>query len=303
MLHIIHSDEYENWVFDASHPTQGRRFVNGYNEIFRIARLEAIPVSVYLPYDADVEDLLLVHSEDYVSDVIGLGISDEWEGQRTDLSELAQLFVGGTLTALSLLLSKKASLVVHLPGAKHHAQYDRSSGFCVFNDFAIAAKIASGEHGAKVAILDIDAHHGDGVENLTKGDLNILTFSIHEYGIFPGTGNSSVEGDYYNYPLKKYDGDEQLIAGVYSFISMLEKRKVENNWIPDYLFITCGADGHLEDPLTNLEYSVEGYVKVARIIRDTFPELPILMGGAGGYLPDTRTPEIWAKFAVELARV
>ena len=94
------------------------------------------------------------------------------------------------MVALESLLNNEADLAIHLPGAKHHAQYDHSSGFCVFNDFAIAADIATKDHGLKVAIIDIDAHHGDGVENLTRENPSVLTFSIHESGIFPGTGNS-----------------------------------------------------------------------------------------------------------------
>ena len=88
--------------------------------------------------------------------------------------------------------------------------------------------------------------------------------------------------------------DSALMTGVNRFITLAQTFK------PDLVFIACGADGHLEDPLTNLEYSVAGYVAVAHKVRDTFPKMPILMGGAGGYLPDTRTPELWAAFAREL---
>jgi acetoin utilization deacetylase AcuC-like enzyme len=70
---------------------------------------------------------------------------------------------------------------------------------------------------------------------------------------------------------------------------------------PGLLFIACGADGHKEDPLTSLEYSVDGYIAVAKRLKKRFPDLPILLGGAGGYLPDSRTPEIWARVALILA--
>jgi acetoin utilization deacetylase AcuC-like enzyme len=75
------------------------------------------------------------------------------------------------------------------------------------------------------------------------------------------------------------------------------------DWQPELLFITCGADGHKEDPLTSLEYSVEGYIAVAKRLKERFPDLPILLGGAGGYLPDTRTPEMWAQVAAALAHI
>jgi acetoin utilization protein AcuC len=181
---------------------------------------------------------------------------------------------------------------VHFPGAKHHAQYDYSSGFCVFADFALAADIATKDYGKKVAILDIDAHHGDGTENLTADDPSILTYSIHEKGIFPGTGNeSNPERNIYNSPLPALSGDDALISCVQEFSQLAER------FGADLIFVACGADAHAEDPLSSLTYSTEGYRAVAQYLREVFPDHPILMGGAGGYLPDTRTPEVWSTFA------
>jgi acetoin utilization protein AcuC len=151
-----------------------------------------------------------------------------------------------------------------------------------------------------VAILDIDGHHGDGVENLTADNPRVITFSIHQYGIFPGTGDKSKTGYFYNYPLKDGAGDKELLEGIDEFISTLGARERIWSWVPDLLFLTCGADGHREDPLTGLNYSVEGYAAAARKVRERFNDIPILMGGAGGYLPDTRTPEIWSKVGLAI---
>jgi acetoin utilization protein AcuC len=132
----------------------------------------------------------------------------------------------------------------------------------------------------------------------------VLTYSVHEKGIFPGTGNESQpEKLIFNAPLVTKQsgsdlgkGDDALIHAVSDFIDQANKFK------PDLIFIACGADGHREDPLSSLEYSVAGYSSVAKLIRKHFSDMPILMGGAGGYLPDTRTPEVWAGFAAELSR-
>jgi acetoin utilization protein AcuC len=187
-----------------------------------------------------------------------------------------------------------------LPGAKHHAQFDHSSGFCVFNDFALAADIATKDHGLKVAVIDIDAHHGDGVENLTRDNPSVLTFSIHEQGIFPGTGNSDEpEKQVFNFPLNAATtglGDAGLLAGINRFIP------IARAFQPDLLFITSGADGLADDPLTNLQYTVEGYTAAAQLLAKAFPDTLMLMGGAGGYLPDSGTPEVWAAVAAELSR-
>ena len=256
------------------------------------------------PRPATIEELARVHSLDYINEVLTDHSTSQWSGQRPDLAELSALFAGGTLTALQALLDGKAKTAIHFPGAKHHAQHDYSSGFCIFADFALAADIATKDHGLKVAILDIDAHHGDGTENLTADNPMVLTYSVHEKGIFPGTGNESQpEKHIFNAPLvtKQSErdlgkGDDALIHAVSDFIQKT------NEFKPDLIFIACGADGHREDPLSSLEYSVDGYRSVAKLIRTHYSDTPILMGGAGGYLPDTRTPEVWAGFAVELER-
>ena len=300
-VHLVHSDEYKNWIFDPTHPTQGRRFNNARDLFITSAKKEGIDVVEVLPRLATEAELLRVHTPAYIDEVVNQHISTEWDGQRADLANLASLFVGGTLTALDALLTGKTKLAIHFPGAKHHAQADHSSGFCIFNDFALAADIASKDHDKNIIIIDIDAHHGDGVENLTASNPQVLTFSVHQEGIFPGTGDESKRGYFYNIPLQAGAGDEELLDAIGEFIAVIGARDRIWDWQPDLLFITCGADGHKEDPLTSLEYSVAGYIAVAKRLKERFPDLPILLGGAGGYLPDTRTPEIWAEVALSLA--
>ena len=297
--YLIHSDQYANWVFDPTHPTQGRRFINAQHQFLELMTNSHQEVVQIQPRIATTAELARVHSPEYLKEVLVEHCSAQWRGPSPDLSELVALFAGGTLTALELLLRGITNTSIHFPGAKHHAQYDHSSGFCIFADFALAADIATKEHGKKVAILDIDAHHGDGTENLTADNPQVLTYSIHEKGIFPGTGNEDqADKNVYNYPLGSYEserklgkGDSALHDGVREFLHHLE------DFSPDLIFIACGADGHKEDPLSSLEYSVDGYAKVAKMLRSSYPNLPMLMGGAGGYLPDTRTPEVWASFA------
>jgi len=298
---LVHDKDYSNWIFDKSHPTQGRRFINARNILCQLASEEGRDLLILESRLALRSELTRVHSPEYVAEVIDRSKCNEWSGKRKDLASLASLFTGGTLVALDSLLSGQTETAIHFPGAKHHAQYDHSSGFCVFNDFAIAADIATKEFGLNVLILDIDAHHGDGVENLTADNPKVVTFSIHDGNIFPGTGFEDEEGSFYNRPLPRGAGDKELLTSVEDLFVTLARLKAERNWVPDILFLTCGADGHSEDPLSTLNYSVEGYESVAKSLRGAFPSTPILMGGAGGYLPDTRTPEIWAKVAMQLA--
>lgn len=295
-LALIHSKKHANWIFDSNHPTQGRRYINAHKKLIELTNFSGVDLFESLPRVATLEELALVHSNDYIKSVVDEHRSGVWNGERRDLSDLAMLFAGGTLSALELLISKETKTAIHFPGAKHHGQFDHASGFCVFNDLAIAAQISTKIHKKKVAILDIDGHHGDGTENLTKENLDVLTYSIHHYGIFPGTGkHDEPEFNVYNDALNHGDGDEKLIKGIDRFIELASKFESE------ILFLAVGADGHAEDPLTGLNYSVEGIAHACQKVREEFPNLPILMGGAGGYLPDTRTPEVWAHTALALA--
>ncbi|MEI7443067.1 MAG: hypothetical protein WCK30_05900 [Actinomycetes bacterium] len=299
---IVHSPEYENWVFNPSHPTQGRRFINGYNQV--LAALSNAEVETVEPRLAIREELALVHTQEYISEVLDQHSCEEWDGKRPDLSTLASTFVGGTLTALEALLDGVTATAVHLPGAKHHAQADTSSGFCVFADFSIAAKIAVAR-GYKVAIFDYDAHHGDGTENLCAHDPNILTYSVHEQGIFPGTGNSSDPARHvYNRPLNVAEIDAEFEDGQFNFrhdealiMAALEFAGLASEFGADIIFIAAGADGHHEDPLSHLQYHSELLIKVFGGIfsNESMAALPLLIGGAGGYRPDDATPQMWAE--------
>jgi len=104
------------------------------------------------------------------------------------------------------------------------------------------------------------------------------------------------EGDFYNFPLEAGEGDDRLLSGINYFIRKLEYLRWDFGWQPDMLFVAAGADGHAEDPLTGLKYSDVGYEKAAQLLKEHFGHLPILIGGAGGYLPDSKTPETWSKF-------
>jgi acetoin utilization protein AcuC len=294
-LVIVHDDAYAGWVFHTTHPTQGRRFVHGRDRITAAAQAAGLSVRELSPRPASRDELGLVHSEEYLNAVLDEHTCGEWAGPRPDLAALAVRFAGGTLVAMDALLSGRAMTAVHLPGAKHHAQADRSSGFCVLADFALAATLAT-QSGLRVAVLDLDAHHGDGTEALTADNPGVCTVSIHQAGIFPGTGLSSDPARRaYNLPLDAGAGDIGLLMAVQEALRFM--KRVE----PDLILLAAGADGHVDDPLSSLGYSTIGYRAAARFVREAFPTVPMLIGGAGGYRPDDATPEVWAAFALEIA--
>ena len=266
-LTVVHSDDYAGWVFDASHPTQGRRFMNARDLVLAHAAESGVRVtqleSDLLPAFSTMQ---LAHTAEYVESVVLGGECDEWDGSRPDLGRLALQMAGGTILALDSLLSGETMTAVHFAGAKHHAMRDRSSGFCVFADFAIAAKLAMSRTRVmqtprgtfrvpmRVAILDID-----------------------------------------NTPLEPGSGDEQLADAAAYFVGLCER------FNPDLIMIAAGADGLDGDPLSTLTYTVEGLEYAVRYVRRGFRDLPMLIGGAGGYRPDDLTPRAWARMAVAAA--
>lgn len=294
-VHLVHNENAHNWILGDNHPTQGRRFKHAEDALQVLLSNLEDGIHLIPSRAATVEELQRVHSTEYINRVINDHISGEWTGVRPDLAVLASEFAGSTLVALEALLNG-AKFAINFTGAKHHAQYDQSSGFCVFADFALAAKILVEDYGKRVAILDIDAHHGDGTENLTKDNPDILTFSVHENGIFPGTGTEhQADESVHNRPLPANSDDTDLIVAVQDFI---DTAKAFN---PDFIFIAAGGDGHEADPLASLQFTEAGYAHAGELIRTNFPNHPILLGGAGGYRPDDYTPAMWVSIALALA--
>lgn len=300
-LAVVHSDDYAGWVFNSVHPTQGRRFVNAMTRLRELAPAAGVDLldieSGLLP---DAETLAIVHDPDYVREVIVDGMSREWSGSRPDLGSIAQRMAGGTLLAAQALEAGGALTAVHFAGAKHHAMRDHSSGFCVFNDFALTATVLLDDPMSRIdriCILDIDAHHGDGVEALLESDARVQTFSVHDSTIFPGTGHEDIPASHVlNRPLASGSGDRELSECIRDFVD------AAHFFDPGLIMVAMGADGHATDPLSSLQYSVEGMARAVRHVRRAFPTTPILLGGAGGYQPDTFTPEAWARMALAAAQ-
>ena len=310
VLALVHSDEYAGWVFDSAHPTQGRRFLNAAEQLRDLASEHGIELAeIDADYFPTFDELEYAHSLDHIERTLLDGESGEWVGVRRDLATTALRMAGGTILAAEALLQGRALTAVNFAGAKHHAMRHHSSGFCVFNDFAIAARhvlrsprrvycpaTKSMRRVSRIAILDIDAHHGDGTEVLTRDSQRIFTFSIHDSSIFPGTGRDDEPGVHvFNRPLPAGSGDDALEDAVDDFVLFADRFR------PEMIFIAMGADGHASDPLSTLTYSIDGMIQAVGNVRRAFPDLPILLGGAGGYRPDDITPEVWARMALAAA--
>jgi len=197
--------------------------------------------------------------------------------------EAAQLVAAGSLLAADLVMRGEADRVFHFAGGLHHALRERASGFCYVND-AVLAILRLRERGLRVAYVDIDAHHGDGVQYAFYGDPNVLTISTHERGerLFPGTGfvNEVGEGDAagfsVNLPLEAYTDTEVYLPAFEAVVPPLLER-----FKPDVIVAQLGIDSHRTDPLTHLALDVQGFARALQRIVPMAPKL-IALGG-GGY--------------------
>jgi acetoin utilization protein AcuC len=243
------------------------------------------------------DDLLLFHTEEYVrlvKDASALGEGSLDAGDTPSFKGVyeASLFpVGSTLQGLRLIRAGEVDHFFNPVGGLHHARRGRAGGFCVFNDAAIAIACAlSGTGFARVAYVDIDAHHGDGVFYGFESDPRVIVGDVHEDGrfLYPGTGSADetgrdeARGTKLNVPLRPGADDVEFIRAfdrVEGFI---------RGFRPELILVQCGADGLKGDPLTHLEYTSAAHAHASKKLHALAHEVcggRILAMGGGGYDP------------------
>jgi acetoin utilization protein AcuC len=263
-------------------------------------------VQLLAPVQATDDELRTVHSDDYVAAVKqaprgraghGLGTPDNPVFQR--MHEASALIAGGSLLAADKILTGHAVRAVNIAGGLHHAMRDYASGFCIYNDCALAIRRLLDGGVSRVAYVDIDVHHGDGVEAAFAANPRVLTISLHQdpATLFPGTGNSAdigapgAEGSAVNVPLPPGTGDEGWLRAFHAVVPRLLRA-----FAPEVLVTQHGADTHVEDPLANLALSVDGQRAVHRALAELADSTAggrwLALGG-GGYSLFRVVPRSW----------
>ncbi len=296
-LHIAYGHDYLNWRLGGGHPTNPERATLATAFIEHTLGKKNVVVFEPTTLDTDIDALYEIHDRDYVNRVVFGGQSGEWAGENLELGQTALAMFAGTARLVEMMLDQDVKVAFNPQGAKHHAHYSSSGGFCVFNDMAHAAN-EFGKRGLKVMYIDWDAHHGDGVEELLYNTPH-LTASIHDGTIFPGTGRDGHDTEHfaYNWALRREAGDTEFIT------AMEEIELLADEYKPDIILLATGADAHETDPLSTTKFTYAGYEVASEIVARIAKKHTggrVLIGGAGGYQPHTHTPRIWAQVVSDI---
>jgi acetoin utilization deacetylase AcuC-like enzyme len=221
--------------------------------------------------DADMDSLLAVHTDRHVLSVEraargGGGWLDGDTYCTAQSYDVALRAAGAAMRVTEMVMqgtSRSAFALVRPPG--HHATPSSPMGFCLFNNAAVAARSAQRLHGAaKVAVVDIDVHHGNGTQDVFYSDPSVLYCSLHQWPLYPGTGRQVEtgegrgEGTTLNVPLPPGTDGEQWMA---AFTAQVEPALAAHR--PDLIVVSAGYDAHAADPLAELRLSTDTYAEVA----------------------------------------
>ncbi len=250
------------------------------------------------PRVATDQELMSFHQRDYVEAVQAFSRGDELDRQHRygfgdsgdnpiseGMFEAAALAAGASIVGAEAVWHGRADVVFNAGGGYHHAGPDFASGFCVFNDAVIAILRLLALGAERVAYVDIDAHHGDGVQNAFYGSDRVLTVSVHQSGrtLFPGTGDCEETGDgagvgyAVNLPLAPGTHDE-----AYAHVMEQGVAPLIRAFRPDVLVTQQGIDTHIDDPLTHLRLTSEGHTRAVALLGGLSPGRWLALGG-GGY--------------------
>ena len=247
------------------------------------------------PGHATVDDLLLFHTAEYIDKVSrmsaeGRGYLDEGDTPAMPgIFEAASNVVGTTMAAADAIMAGKARRAFVPIAGLHHAGRDHAAGFCVFNDCGVAAEHLRKKYGLRrIAYVDIDAHHGDGMFYGFEEDRDLVFADIHEDGrfLYPGTGaaeetgKGGALGTKLNIPMRPGADDDDFRSAWRRVETFIDQAR------PEFILLQAGADSLAGDPITHLSYSEEAHAEAAAALcrlADTHCDGRIIGTGGGGY--------------------
>jgi len=316
---FVYAPEVARAILRPDHPLKAAR-ARACHDLLRASGVfERGGARVVAPTPATRDEVLRVHDAAYVDAVerlSGSGAPDDAVASRWGLSgrgdtpayegmyDYGRLVCGASIDAVRLVDSSEAQVAFNpAGGVNHHAMPAYASGFGVLNDAAVAIAWLRAR-GRRVMYLDLDVHHGDGVEAAFERDDRVLTVSLHESTryLFPGpkgghaenAGSDAGNGYAVNVPLAPYTGDEVWLWAFEQIVPPLY-----GAFKPDLLLVQLGADGYFDDPLAHLQLTERAYRTAAERLRVITGGRVAAVGG-GGYDVEA-TPRIWAMELAALA--
>ncbi|MGB9377660.1 MAG: acetoin utilization protein AcuC [Mycobacteriales bacterium] len=260
--------------------------------------------------------LELVHDAAYVDAVraaaadpgfSGFGLNTSDNPVFPGIHSATSLVVGATVRAAEMVWAGQAEHAINIAGGLHHAMRDHASGFCIYNDPAVAIARLLDLGAGRVAYVDVDVHHGDGVQAAFWNDPRVLTVSVHEspYSLFPGTGfahetgGPDAPGSAVNIALPSGTGDAGWLRAFHAVVP-----EVLRAFKPEVLVSQCGCDTHAQDPLASLRLSVDGQRAAYAAMHGWAHELTAgrwVVTGGGGYGVVNVVPRAWTHLLAEVS--
>jgi acetoin utilization protein AcuC len=302
---LVYGPLSPKYDFGPQHPLSPRRFGPG------MALLKAVGARPGLaPEPATDKELGWLHAREYVAAVkrfsadpaaetAGFGIGPGDCPPFKGMHEVSAAVAGGSIRAVEAILRGDVAHAYHPGGGLHHAMRARASGFCIYDDVALAIARAR-RRGKRVMYVDLDVHHGDGVQALHYADPGVLTVSFHESGesLFPGSGfvkelgEGTAAATSVNVSFEPLTGPQPWLAAVRSIVPQLAAA-----FGPDLIVSQHGADGHVWDPLAHLSLTTTAMGEAARLVDRVAHRYAAgrwLATGGGGYDIYRVVPRVWA---------
>lgn len=304
--------------FGAAHPLRPERVLLTYDHIRDLGLMESGATSIAARVATDAE-ITAAHDAEFVEVVkaIDAGTLDARAGLRfglgtsddpifPEMHRASAAVCGATVTAAEAVLGD-IDHSFNPAGGLHHARRREASGFCIYNDPAVAiAYLLEAQPSWRVMYLDVDVHHGDGVQWIFYDEPRVLTVSLHQSGhyLYPGTGfedeigSDRGLGTAANVPLLPLTGDADYLWALEHLLAPLARA-----FRPDVLVTQLGADTHWGDPLANLGLTMRAYPAIARLVHEVVHDHASgrwIATGGGGYQFDTVVPKVWTIYFSEM---
>lgn len=267
---IVFHEEYLKHEQSPTHPERRERLAYTMDQLREEGIFDSEDVIILEPFKASINDILEVHTKEYI-DFLRVesergGIIDWDTNIPVGLFDRALLAAGGAIRSAQAVVSgecNNAFAMIRPPG--HHAKPHIGAGFCYLNNMAIMVKWLLKNGVERIAILDWDAHHGDGTQEIFYGDDRVLFISTHQMPLYPGTGypeecgSGRGEGYTVNIPLPPGTGDEGYIMVIDEIIE-----PIIDEFNPQFIAVSAGQDNHFTDPITSLALTAKGYAEMMR---------------------------------------